>query len=1246
MKKRIFAILLFCLVAVSHTLGQTVDSPINRGTWSAPFTDEFVINAATAPDNIAYYNFTIQVPLDITISHCNSTVSSTAIFLLDSNFDVITVDAGNNCSTPGLSVVKTHLEPGTYTINMDWGGSSGQIRTVIEGELPGTGGETPDPDPEPEPGSTPAFGVGSKVRNYIQTRSYTNASGNAYLDRIDYFDEMGRAEQSVSAGASPTKGDLITLTEYDAFGRVQKSWLPGEAVGNAGKYITPATQKSKIQTTNGGDSNPYSLTEYELSPLNRPMRQYGAGNAWQANGKAVKTEYGLTNISGNTTMNCVYYTATQTAGDTIVTIKNTGNYTTGSLRVERTTDEDGNAVLDFKDRMEKVVLSRAMEGSILYDTYYIYDAWGNLQAVLPPLAADGMKTTNSSWVSNVNTGVLKEYAYLYVYDKRNRMVGKRLPGQCWMRSVYDLNDYPVLTQDGVQRERGEWKFSIPDALGRASIEGICKNSFSGKLPELSTTVKATRNNATDAYKGYTIAGISLSTAQVLLVNYYDNYNFMGKNGIPASTDANYKYESVSGYGTQYSGNASSMLTGKLTAKLDGASSLTYLPSVMYYDYRKRLIQSKEANHLSGGIEKEYLGYDFMDHVLARKHVHSATGKSTQTEVYTYAYDHAGRLLTAKHSLNGGSAVTLADNEYDSLGRLKANKRNGIAALKTNHTYNVRSWTKSITNPLFSQTLYYNDKRANSTNTAYYSGNVSAMDWKVNATGDNIQRGYDFAYDGLSRLTQANYLESSARNTHFNTSYTYDKHGNILTLQRNGQTGVNAYGLIDNLTFVLAGSRLKSVNDASTVSAYNGGFEFKNGSNTAIEYTYDANGNLTKDSNKGIAKIQYNFLALPSLITLGGTNNSISYLYGANGKKLKVTYRSGVTEESKEYCGNVVYENGVQKLLLIDGGYINLDGTRQYHFYLKDHQGNNRIVASAGGSVEERSHYYPFGGTFANSTNVQPYKYNGKELDTKKGLNWYDYGARHYDAALGRFTTVDPFAENMYSWSPYTYCLNNPAKYVDKDGNFPWVAGLVGGGIDYGFQVAANKLQGKSWGDSFTDIDMKSVLVSAATSMTGVGLGNVVSKGITLSKVAQTSTKVAQVAKVAGEVAVDATMSAASQMSKDGEVNTKQVVADVVFGQTGGKVGDKVMTKAQTSETGKMLHRQADHARRVAGNSPRPSRAQKANEAIQKAQHYGEKTKIATSTAISTAGSESVQPLWEVERDRSWWSGQSAIRKYQ
>jgi len=69
--------------------------------------------------------------------------------------------------------------------------------------------------------------------------------------------------------------------------------------------------------------------------------------------------------------------------------------------------------------------------------------------------------------------------------------------------------------------------------------------------------------------------------------------------------------------------------------------------------------------------------------------------------------------------------------------------------------------------------------------------------------------------------------------------------------------------------------------------------------------------------------------------------------------------------------------------------------------------------------------------FASSGNVQPYKYNGKEYDGKKGLNWYDYGARHYDAALGRFTTNDRFAEKYHSMSPYQYGANNRSSKIIK-----------------------------------------------------------------------------------------------------------------------------------------------------------------------------------------------------------------------
>ena len=229
----------------------------------------------------------------------------------------------------------------------------------------------------------------------------------------------------------------------------------------------------------------------------------------------------------------------------------------------------------------------------------------------------------------------------------------------------------------------------------------------------------------------------------------------------------------------------------------------------------------------------------------------------------------------------------------------------------------------------------------------------------------------------------------------------------------------------------AGNRLKKVTDRSATPAFNNGFEFKDGIDLPTEYEYDENGNLTKDLNKNITAIQYNCLNLPGRVMFAN-GNSISYLYDAAGRKLRTVHFLEGDSVTTDYCGNVVYENGVPQILLTEVGYVSLtDG--KYHYYLKDHQGNNRVVVDEEGTVEEVNHYYPFGGVFSSTGDAQPYKYNGKELDRKGGLDWYDYGARYYDAALGRWHVVDPMAEEYYSISPYEYCNNSPIIYIDPTG---------------------------------------------------------------------------------------------------------------------------------------------------------------------------------------------------------------------
>lgn len=182
------------------------------------------------------------------------------------------------------------------------------------------------------------------------------------------------------------------------------------------------------------------------------------------------------------------------------------------------------------------------------------------------------------------------------------------------------------------------------------------------------------------------------------------------------------------------------------------------------------------------------------------------------------------------------------------------------------------------------------------------------------------------------------------------------------------------------------------------------------------------------------------------------NKSTTYVYDATGRKLQVEYVNPAT--TFDYCGNMIYVNGTLDRILVDDGYIEpYEGEMYYSYYLKDHQGNNRVVAYDNGVVAEVNHYYPFGLLFGESEDpeTQKFKYNNKEFDRYHGLDMYDYGARFYDPSICRFTTMDPMCEKYYNLSPYIYCGNNPVRYVDpsgmdwyqdKNGNLIWNSNLT------------------------------------------------------------------------------------------------------------------------------------------------------------------------------------------------------------
>lgn len=872
----------------------------------------------------------------------------------------------------------------------------------------------------------------STERNYIKTVTPLIPTATSILlnnprkaqQQVNYYDFLGRPEQTVNYGAiHQMTYDVVSYTEYDGLGRPSRNWLPVLSSFSAA-YVSPKVFKSR-SSFYYRDTCSFEKNIYEPSSLNRIIEHYGPGKEWHNSGHSEKMGYRC-NVNADSCLNFAVE-----GGRGAPTLRLHGMYPTNQLDVLSTEDEDGHTGYKFADKKGHTVLERAMEGEDRHDTYYVFDDYGNLTFVLPPLAADSI--AKSSDGTDNSQAILDKYAYQYFYDYRNRCIGKKLPGCEPMAQVYDCYDRLPFTQDGEQRKRHEWSVTLTDIFGRTVITGIYKGEIDRKDCSPVHIAAIFNPNSTGSYYGYELGlpeGFNMDSLKPSQINYYDTYEMM-------ETTPELNYQEDGNYGKRYV-NAQSpqhckgLLTGSITFTV-GTEDAFF--SAYYYDYYRNQIQERRISE-SGKELTLKSAFNFSGNPTATCEEYNGGDVRLQK---SYEYDHTGKVIEEVHSVNGQDS-THFKYDYEISGKIaQINRTHKGYTSYTYNSYNIRNWLTNSGSDGFDQKLHYTD----GTGIPCYNGNISSMTWIT----DNLTRGYTFTYDGLSRLKDAEYAEgtSLSDNLHrFDEQVTgYDKMGNILGLKRYGQTtpstfeqtAPSTFGLIDDLSLSYNGNQLQAVNDNAPSSAFENGFEFRDGADQPVEYLYDSNGNLTKDLNKKITDIQYNYLNLPSRIQFE-SGNSISYLYDANGSKLHTTHVMDGDTLNTDYWGNAIYENGVLDKLMTGQGYITLADTT-YHYFLQDHQGNNRVIINQDGAVEEVNHYYPFGGMFASTQSVQPFKYNGKELDRRNGLDWYDYGARHYDAALGRWHAMDLLSEMYFSNSPYLYCGGNAVNYIDPYGMDYW-----------------------------------------------------------------------------------------------------------------------------------------------------------------------------------------------------------------
>lgn len=895
---------------------------------------------------------------------------------------------------------------------------------------------------------------------------------NAFLEQVSYFDGLGRPTQTIAIAQSPNGNDFVQFVEYDQFGRSAKNYLPYASAQSSGNYISnPKSQQTSYYQTNYGDTFAYSETAFDDSPLNRAVEVSSPGADWQIiltsdNDHTIKRAY----ETNTTPQEIIRFTLDDSGSSPIIT---KGVYATNQLSKNITKNEnwqssDGllNTIETYTDKNGRLIAKVAYEEVAGTPekrvTQNIYDLQGRLRYIMPPKALIGVNTINNNGPFPIN----EELIYQYQYDDYNRKIAHKVPGSDWKYLIYDQMDRPILVQDANLAANDEWLFTKYDVFGRPVYSGIY--SSSNNREQLQTTVddfiSGNTNNISNVEKriaatipvggasiNYSSNAFPKNNIEILSLNYYDDYNFedVDKPVTPSSILDQVVTIKTKGFRT-----ASFSKT---------LGSTTWTKLFTYYDEKGRPIKICNVNFLGGHTISE-TKFDFSGKTKFSITKHKRTVSDIELVINDrFTYDKTERPVGHYQKINNQPEERIAENEFDELGMLIAKRIGGNSTSITSlqelsYSYNIKGQLKSLNDvtslggKLFAYKLIYNeDLEGFHSTTKRYDGSIAQNIWR--SSYDNKKKSYDYKYDKLNRLSSTNYQYGNNLNGNYfasyNTSMAYDSQGNISALSRKNSSGTT----IDQLSYdygTANGNQLMSVSDSGTTAG------FVDGNSNGNDYDYDANGNLTKDLNKGISSISYNHRNLVNTISLSG-GKSLSFTYSSGGSKLQKKYVNGNTTITEDYLGGFQYTQGNLRFFPTPEGFVYKAGNIYKYMYIyADHLGNSRVSYSdinINGTIEtneltSNKDYFPFGGTHNEQYTdglaaVYNYTFQGKEIQKENGVNWHDFGSRMYDASLGRWMATDP--QNQFG-SPYQALGNNPISNIDPDGEFAMVAVAVGAAI--------------------------------------------------------------------------------------------------------------------------------------------------------------------------------------------------------
>lgn len=840
-----------------------------------------------------------------------------------------------------------------------------------------------------------------------------------YRENTNYFDGLGRPLQSVTKKGHADGYDIVQHHVFDATGKQAYQYLPIAVplVYSNGKLRTNVNTLTNEFYNSDNDEPPYSKTEFENTPLNRVTKQLAPGKSWVGSNRGVAISYGTNGtwvysqgsppVGYLVTGGYPRWTIGVNSGAMPVWV---GDYALNELYVTTTSDEDGKSVMEYKDKLGRLVIkANALTNKPFNQTYpsdyaytcYVYDDLGRLRCVMPPEAIkpSGVGVSGGyqfSW--NMDQQKLDNLCYQYFYDERGRMVEKKIPGKAIEYFVYDARDRVVFYQDGNMRP-GKWQMNLYDALDRPTVTAMVSQTMSrqGWIDLINNTNPYTPSDGLYYIKNYSLVHTypaSLSLCTILSYTYYDDYDELANHNFDANQFAGIVPLPD---GTTVQSTVSTLTQGLPTGSKirvmdpDNPTVDRWITSANYYDSKGRLIQSQSSDvnknrldissnvyYFQGMLWKNIISHHNPDALIIPGVTDFALNDIVVTKTFERNLGIGGgsdQVYRLTQKIGNGINYNLAYYNYDHMGRSTVKQ---FTAANVLQGYNTRGFLKQIkvanfnNNPsnntqphIFEENLFYDDGFVSK----LYNGNIAGITWKKAGTQAPFEA-YGYSYDNLNRLTHAEYRRYNQTTWAWeNNAYdytasniTYDLNGNIKTMNHKVPEPGAATMNMDQLVYTYApnSNKLVKVKDNVPATSTVGFPDFKDNADDVEEYHYDQNGNLVTDENKAITAITYNYLNKPEKITVTG-RGIITYVYDAAGNRMQKKVLNTVTnvEEVYDYIGNFVYKNNVLQYILNEEGrcrpipiaIANTNNTEfttkfVYDYFVKDHLGNVRSTVTA------------------------------------------------------------------------------------------------------------------------------------------------------------------------------------------------------------------------------------------------------------------------------------------------------------